>query len=126
MNAIDDKYVMGITNFKSPFDITFSIIFLILISSFFISTYFKIIKKNSTPLITKISLSSIIATILVIILGFAPCIYDTPTTLTLNTAIFHSLLCPNYSNRSYISFILIIGLAILNLLISQGKKNENT
>jgi len=108
MNAIHDSYVVGIDDFKRPFYLVrFALIFGLIIVTV-LSVVVKKHRQNGCPFGRSLGMAAIIATLVVWAFGFAPCMHEYALPSTLEKAVAHSLLCPEYSNRSYVWQILAI------------------
>ena len=121
MNALGDSYVLGINEFKEPFYYIYNIEIKILIVLFIISLLRRFIFKQGFILANKISLSFLIVSGFVLILGIFPCFQEHVAPHTLDSTIREALLCPNYSIRSEIILIitsLLSGLTFITSLVS--------
>ncbi len=126
MNAIHDSYVDGISEFKWPFYILFIVLALILLMAFLVSVFVRVFKKKGIPLIHKMSLSAALSVLVVFLLGFAPCMKEHTDPHTIVSAVSQSLLCPSYSNRSYVGLLTVLGLAVGTLFVSRRCKKADS
>ena len=127
MNALGNHYVLGINEFKEPFYYIYNIEIKILIILFIISLLCRFIFKQGFLLANKISLSFLIVSSIVFVLGMFPCFQEHVAPHTLESTIREALLCPNYSIRS--SIILMItsilsGLTFITSLIGRVDEND--
>ena len=121
MNAIHDSYFLGIDDFKAPFYIVRTILVVALFTIIISYRFSKKLRQNKLPFFKALGITSISISLLVLGLSFAPCMYDSSTHETLQNVIKHSLLCPSYSNRSYLWLAITATLGIY-MYISSRKK----
>lgn len=108
MNAIDDNYFYGVNAFKRPFYRFRYALIIILIFLFIVSIAVKNHRQHGFPLGRAMGLAAVVATLAVTVFGLLPCLYDYASPRTLEKIIAHSLLCPQYSTRSYVWQVLAI------------------
>lgn len=125
MNALRDNYQPGIIEFKAPFYYAYFALMLVMLFLFLASIYRRLRHKKAFSLAYKSSLAVISVCSLVWLLGFVPCFYEHAGSQTLQTVVSQSLLCPNYSNRSYMGLITTMLLCGVTFLVSRGKKSVN-
>lgn len=109
MASIGDGYLAGIEDFKLPFYIISNIATIILMAIPILSLSVKTFRQKGFPLGRGLGLAAIIVALLVWILGSAPCKDEFDghaEPRTLEKVIAHSLLCPEYSNRSYFGLVI--------------------
>jgi len=116
MNAIHDSYVVGIDGFKRPFYLVRSGLVIGLIIVVLMSVAVKKYRKHGFPFGRSMGTAAIVATLFVWAFQFAPCLYQYDLPRTLEKAIAHSLLCPQYSIRSYVWQIIAIVFGTLSYL----------
>lgn len=131
MNAIDDKYQMGLDDFKFPFQIIIQIILMISVVWLLASLLSSKVRNLSHKYLISFSVGVLTASILVLVLGFAPCIKSHPTTAPHHThhdlysVVERSLLCPRYSNRSYPFLMVFITLGGVMLGVGRWGSQKN-
>lgn len=113
--AIDDSYNFGISVFKSHFYTAYFVLLVSFFASIFVGIYAKLKLNREVPIIYKSGFAIIASSIFVMALGQLPCFYPHVDPHTFETLLKQSLLCPSYSNRSYLGNIptfLVVFLAI--------------
>lgn len=115
MNALRDSYAAGIEGFMLPFYGVRTVLVLFLIFLITISIFTRRLKPRHFAFYKSISISAVLVSIVIMALGYAPCmdtyLRDFSKPETLGNVITHSLLCPQYSLRSYVwpSIIIFLG-----------------
>lgn len=122
MNALYDAYFVGISEFKQPFIHAFQALLLLLIGITVISIIRRILFNLRSSILYKIALSILVANFLTLVLGQAPCFFPHTDPHTLESIFKQSLFCPNFSNRSYMALLLMIGLCVTTMLTARSAK----
>ncbi len=120
MNAIGDNYFMGVKDFKRPFYSARHVIALLLLTCIIICSSFSIIRVRVGSYVRIIAIVAMVIPIVIVAMGFTPCMYSNSEPLLLEQVIKQSLLCPSYSNRSYVWPFIIFILGVLAYFSSNG------
>jgi hypothetical protein len=108
MNAIHDAYYVGIDDFKTPFYLVRLALIVGLIIVTVLSVAVKPYRESGFPFGRSLGMAAIISTLVVWAFGFAPCMHEYALPRSLEKVVAHSLLCPEYSNRSYVWQVIAI------------------
>ena len=124
MNAIDDSYFIGITDFKKPFYIIRTLLLVFLLVSIVTCMLIPKYREQGFPLFRVLGATAFFVPLVVWVLGLSPCLYEHPHPHTLQGMIGQSLLCPSYSSRSYIWIIIIMFLGAITYFAANKWKLE--
>lgn len=106
-NALYDSYQPGIQGFKRPFTTVALAALSVPLSALVTGALLPSIRRKARRLIHDFGAAVLAVSLVVLLLGQAPCLRPHPTTEphhthhNLESVIERALLCPRYSNRSY-------------------------